>query len=418
MVLDLDPIDQRVLGSLLEKERTVPATYPLTLNALRSACNQTSGRDPITDLGDHDLHASIDRLKAVGLARIVHAGAGSRATKYRQVLDERLDLDPAERAVVTLLLLRGAQTPGELRSRADRLHAFGELAEVETALRSLAGREDPLVQEQERRPGQKERRWIHLLGPSAVGSEPSGSAPAVDPADIEVAIADGGEERDRKVVDVYDAVAGAYADALLDELDGKPFDRWLLERLAAAADGPVADVGTGPGHVAAHLAAAGADNVIGFDLSPGMVAEARARWPELRFEVADLRSLPAPDGGGGWALVTAWYALVHLAGSEIASAIAALTGAVRPGGTLAFAVHIGRAVRHLDDWMGHDVDIVFTFHDPDRVLAAGPRPGWWTSSGTAGARRPDRARATTSACTWWPAAPPDGILRARRRPAW
>lgn len=160
-------MDQRVLGSLLEKERTVPATYPLTLNALRSACNQSSGRDPILDLGDHDLLACIDRLKAQGLARIVHAGAGSRATKYRQVLDERLGLDPGERAVITLLLLRGPQTPGELRSRSDRLHEFAELAAVEAALRSLAERDEPLVEEQERRPGQKERRWVHRLGPPA-----------------------------------------------------------------------------------------------------------------------------------------------------------------------------------------------------------------------------------------------------------
>jgi uncharacterized protein YceH (UPF0502 family) len=180
--VELDPIDQRVLGSLLEKERTVPTTYPLTLNALRSACNQTSGRDPITHLEDRDVTASIDRLKGLGLARIVHAGAGSRATKYRQVLDERLALDDAERAVLTLLLLRGAQTPGELRSRSDRLHAFGELAEVDAALRSLAERDEPLVEEQERRPGQKERRWTHLLGPEASGAP---AAPAASYAPIE-----------------------------------------------------------------------------------------------------------------------------------------------------------------------------------------------------------------------------------------
>src|SRR5215207_9160166 len=112
--MDLDAIDQRVLGSLLEKERTVPATYPLTLNALRTACNQTSGRDPVLEVGEHEVLASIDRLKGQGLARIVHASTGSRVTKYRQVLDERLDLDTGERAVITLLLLRGAQTPGEL----------------------------------------------------------------------------------------------------------------------------------------------------------------------------------------------------------------------------------------------------------------------------------------------------------------
>jgi uncharacterized protein YceH (UPF0502 family) len=165
--VELDAVDQRVLGSLLEKERTVPTTYPLTLNALRSACNQTSGRDPILDLGDHELLACIDRLKAQGLARIVHAGAGSRATKYRQVLDEQLRLGPDERAVITLLLLRGPQTPGELRSRSDRLHDFADLPAVESALRSLAEREEPLVEEQERRPGQKERRWAHRLGPRA-----------------------------------------------------------------------------------------------------------------------------------------------------------------------------------------------------------------------------------------------------------
>jgi uncharacterized protein YceH (UPF0502 family) len=165
--VELDAVDQRVLGSLLEKERTVPATYPLTLSALRSACNQTSGRDPVLSLGEHDVLASIDRLKGIGLARIVHAGTGARATKFRQVADEHLRLEPAERAVVTLLLLRGPQTPGELRSRADRLHAFDDLEEVDAALRALAARDDPLVEEQERRPGQKERRWSHRLGPTA-----------------------------------------------------------------------------------------------------------------------------------------------------------------------------------------------------------------------------------------------------------
>ncbi len=176
-------MDQRVLGSLLEKERTVPATYPLTLNGLLSACNQTSGRDPVLSLGEHEVLASIDRLKATGLARIVHAGAGARATKYRQVADERLRLEPAERAVVTLLLLRGPQTPGELRSRADRLHDFEDLGEVEAALRALASRDEPLVEEQERQPGQKERRWAHRLGPSAASrAEPTPAGAPRSPA--------------------------------------------------------------------------------------------------------------------------------------------------------------------------------------------------------------------------------------------
>ncbi len=173
-------MEQRVLGSLLEKERTVPTTYPLTLNALRSACNQTSGRDPILDLGDHEVLTCIDRLKAQGLARIVHAGAGSRATKYRQVLDEQLRLGSDERAVITLLLLRGPQTPGELRSRSDRLHDFADLAAVESALRSLAARDEPLVEEQERRPGQKERRWAHRLGPQTASPAETSAEPAPD----------------------------------------------------------------------------------------------------------------------------------------------------------------------------------------------------------------------------------------------
>jgi uncharacterized protein YceH (UPF0502 family) len=178
--VELDPIDQRVLGSLLEKERTVPATYPLTLNALRTACNQTSGRNPLTDLSDRDILGSIDRLKGLGLARIVHAGTGARATKYRQVLDEKLDLTKAERAVITLLLLRGPQTPGELRARADRLYTFHEASDAEATLTGLAAREEPMVEELERQPGQKERRWAHLLGPRA--AEAPAAAPIEPPS--------------------------------------------------------------------------------------------------------------------------------------------------------------------------------------------------------------------------------------------
>lgn len=190
--VELDLIDQRVLGSLLEKERTVPATYPLTLNALRTACNQSSGRDPVLDVGEREVLASIDRLKGLGLARIVHAGAGSRSTKYRQVLHERLDLDAGERAVITLLLLRGAQTPGELRSRSDRLHDFPSLDAVDAALQSLAARDAPLVAEQDRQPGQKERRWVHLLGPAAGSTvDVPVAATPIEPAAWQGAAGDG-----------------------------------------------------------------------------------------------------------------------------------------------------------------------------------------------------------------------------------
>lgn len=379
--LTLDAIEQRVVGSLLEKERTVPASYPMTVNGLRTACNQSSGRDPILSLTEADVIRALDRLKARGLARLLHASHGARVVKYRQVLDERLELDRAERAALTLLLLRGAQTPGELRSRADRLHTFSNLAAVESALVGLAQRPEPLVKELERRPGQKENRWIHLLGPVPLPenatprqqqvSDGVGTTGSKAPSVTESVLAEGFEARNLKVVAAYDAVATSYADELLDELDAKPFDRWLLEELAErSGGGPVADAGCGPGQVTFHLAAAGAE-VTGFDLSPAMVTEARRRFPELTFEVGDLTALPPPPGEeSGWAVVTAWYSLVHLAGSEVPPAVALLAGALRSGGWLAVAVHSGAEVRHMSEWWGHEVDVDFTFHDPTAVIEA------------------------------------------------
>ena len=173
MEIELDPTEQRVIGSLLEKESTVPGTYPMTLNGLRTACNQSSGRDPILHLTEAEISAALDRLRSAGLTRIIHPSHGARQAKFRQVLDEVLALDDGGRAVLTLLLLRGPQTPGELRSRAERLHAFAGVAEVEEALTSLAERADPLVEELERRPGQKEQRWVHRLGPLASTEPPS-----------------------------------------------------------------------------------------------------------------------------------------------------------------------------------------------------------------------------------------------------
>ena len=179
MQIDLDATEQRVLGSLLEKERTVPDTYPMTLNGLRTACNQSSGRDPVLDLTEAEVREALDRLRQAGLTRVVHPSHGARQAKFRQVLDEVLALDDGERAVITLLLLRGAQTPGELRTRSERLHEFADLIETEAALSSLAARPAPLVVELERRPGQKERRWSHLLGASAEPA-PALTAPATE----------------------------------------------------------------------------------------------------------------------------------------------------------------------------------------------------------------------------------------------
>ncbi len=167
----------RVLGSLLEKELTVPATYPLTLKAVASACNQSSGRDPVLQLSETEATEALDELRALGLTRVLHPSHGARTPKHRQVADEVLGLEPATRAVLTVLLLRGHQTPGELRSRAERLHRFGSVDEVTAALAELAGRDDPLVVELPRQPGHKEARWAHLLaGPPVAGS------PTVAPA--------------------------------------------------------------------------------------------------------------------------------------------------------------------------------------------------------------------------------------------
>src|SRR4051812_8083928 len=161
----LDTVEQRVIGSLLEKEVTVPASYPMTLNGLRTACNQSSSRDPVVTYEDRTILDAIDRLKERGLARMVHASHGSRTVKYRQVLDERLGLEPAEIAILTVLLLRGPSSPGELKTRSERLHAFRDRSEVEDVLDTMAARDPALVQELERRPGQQDPRWIHLLGP-------------------------------------------------------------------------------------------------------------------------------------------------------------------------------------------------------------------------------------------------------------
>ena len=365
----LDPVEQRIVGSLLEKERTVPASYPMTLNGLRTACNQSSSREPVMDLDDGTIEAALDGLKAKGLTRMVYASSGARAVKHRQVLDERLGLDDASRAIVTVLLLRGPQAPGELKTRTERLHGFADRDEVEAVLQAMADAPAPLVRRLERLPGQQDHRWIHLLGPVEVAGSPR-RAEATPAVDREVVLADGPVARDARVTSSYDVLARTYADRLVGELDAKPFDRWLLERLVDLSDGgPLADAGCGPGQVAFHLAAAGAD-VTGFDLSSGMVAEARRRFPELAFEVADLTALPAPAAGAGWSAIAAWYSLVHLAGSELRPAIGLLAAGLAPGGWLAVGVHVGDEVSHLTELWGEAIDVSFVLHDPDAVLDA------------------------------------------------
>jgi uncharacterized protein len=159
--VDLDAVEIRVLGCLVEKQRTTPDIYPLTLNALRLACNQSTNRDPVVDYDEVKIRTALAGLSRRGYARLA-SGPTSRAVKYRHLLDEALELDDAEISVLTVLMLRGAQTPGELKQRAERLHRFGSVHEVIETLEWLVERE--LVARHPRRPGQKEERYEHLLG--------------------------------------------------------------------------------------------------------------------------------------------------------------------------------------------------------------------------------------------------------------
>ncbi len=154
----------RVLGSLAEKEATVPDTYPMTLNGLQTACNQKNNREPITDLDTFTIQRTLDELKAAGYIRFVFPSHGARTTKYRHVLDEKLRVDEAELALLTVLVLRGPQTLNELRTRTERAHRFRDNELVEATLEDLAARDEPLVVHLPRQPGQKETRWMHLLG--------------------------------------------------------------------------------------------------------------------------------------------------------------------------------------------------------------------------------------------------------------
>jgi uncharacterized protein len=159
----LTPEGQRVLGCLVEKALATPDHYPLSHNALRTACNQSTGRDPVVAYGEEEVRAGLDDLKAHQLVRTEYA-RGSRVPKAAHRLEEQLDLDGAQQAVLALLLLRGPQTPGELRSRSTRLHAFASVEDVEAVLTGLAEhRFGPLAELRPREPGRREARWAHLL---------------------------------------------------------------------------------------------------------------------------------------------------------------------------------------------------------------------------------------------------------------
>ena len=177
--MDLDPVEIRVLGCLVEKQRTTPDAYPLTLNALRLACNQSTNRDPVVEYDENEVRDAAQRLGRRRLARLA-SGHTTRATKYRHLLDEALGIGPGELGLLAVLMLRGPQTPGELKGRTERLHAFADLAAVDEALEVLIGR--GLVERLERRPGQKEQRYRHVLGEGEAQPEVPASAPVEPPA--------------------------------------------------------------------------------------------------------------------------------------------------------------------------------------------------------------------------------------------
>jgi uncharacterized protein len=241
-----DAIELRVLGCLIEKQRTTPDAYPLSLNALRLAANQSTNRDPVVDYDEASIRDALQRLYRRRWTRLT-SGQGTRTAKYRHLLDEALGLRDDELALLGVLLLRGAQTPGELHQRAARLHAFGSTAAVQETLGRLVDR--GLAARLERRPGQKEERYAQLLGDGADLAAPAepAAAPTAHPAAVAAPPAlDGGGAPEDEAPDLAQlrndvaALRGAVA-SLGDELAGLRAAQEqvaaLREEVAALRDG-------------------------------------------------------------------------------------------------------------------------------------------------------------------------------------
>ncbi len=229
-IAELTPPEQRVLGCLIEKRWTTPDQYPLSLNGLRLACNQATNRDPVTSYDEPTVREAAQRLCLYGVARLA-SGHGSRAVKYRHLAEEALDLDREELAVLAVLLLRGPQTPGELKARTERMAPLASLDDVERVAGVLSER--GYARRIGRRPGQKEDRFEHLLGGPGTAevavsapSPPTASAPAPSQAPAPTAMAsslaasapspDGGGDLLERVSALEDEVASLRAE--LDEL--------------------------------------------------------------------------------------------------------------------------------------------------------------------------------------------------------
>jgi uncharacterized protein len=180
----LDPVEVRVLGALIEKEATTPEYYPLSLNALVNACNQKSNRSPVVDYDEETVKEAIERLRAKRLAMVI-IGSG-RVTKYSQSVSEHLNLGRRELAALCVLLLRGPQTLGEVKDRADRIFSFGDLEEAERTLDKLAEwPSGPLATKLPRQPGQKEARYAHLLAGEPAVEAGVSDAPAAPPSRVQ-----------------------------------------------------------------------------------------------------------------------------------------------------------------------------------------------------------------------------------------
>ena len=220
----LTTIEGRVLGCLLEKERTTPDQYPLTLNALVLACNQSSSRDPVMHLDDHEVEAVLSALKSQGLLRYVHPSHGRSVTRYRQIADESWGLEPPAAAVIAVLLLRGPQTAAELRTRTERLHPFESPEAVEAAVLELSS--VGTVQLLERQSGQKEWRWQQLLAAEA----------EVTFAAVVTGVAVSGSIADR--VAQLEARVARLESALADLLPDEPLPAPIPPELAIESFGP------------------------------------------------------------------------------------------------------------------------------------------------------------------------------------
>jgi uncharacterized protein len=200
----LDAIEARVIGTMIEKRITVPDSYPLTINSIVNGCNQMNNRAPVTALSEAEVTSAVERLRDRGFTGL-YTGMATRVPKYSETFAERLGLQRAETALLCELMLRGAQMPGELRSRAERLHAFADLADVENTLSAMSQLTPPLVVQLPREGGARAAKWQHML---FGGDLPDAAAPTLPPSkvDRETALIDRVASLETKVAELEDAL--------------------------------------------------------------------------------------------------------------------------------------------------------------------------------------------------------------------